>query len=220
MQNENLFTYSEYLNIEPRYYVYLHKDKNGNIFYIGKGTTKRAWSKQGRNLKWKEKAKEGYTVHLVYTGLTEEWAYAEEMFLIEKYKQAGLPIINVSAGGPCRLVTGPQDPEVNRRRSETLKRRAQEGRWAHLNRRGENNSFYGKTHSEKTKARLKEIHYSPITCTNIDTKEEFVVSGTREASSKTGMTRNAIQRALRRNSGQTLKTSAIWRFVKNGNDAK
>lgn len=27
-----------------RFYVYAHEDKSGNIFYVGKGTGRRAWS--------------------------------------------------------------------------------------------------------------------------------------------------------------------------------
>ena len=34
------------------YYVYLHKKPNGEVFYVGKGTKLRAWSKHGRNEHW------------------------------------------------------------------------------------------------------------------------------------------------------------------------
>jgi len=38
---------------EKNYYVYFHKDKDDNIFYIGKGKNRRAWKKTGRHTIWK-----------------------------------------------------------------------------------------------------------------------------------------------------------------------
>lgn len=39
------------------FYVYVHKKKtNGEVFYVGKGSGKRAWSAFGRNSLWKRTA--------------------------------------------------------------------------------------------------------------------------------------------------------------------
>ena len=35
------------------YYVYLHKTLNGEVFYVGKGRLKRAWSKSNRGKNWR-----------------------------------------------------------------------------------------------------------------------------------------------------------------------
>ena len=56
------------------YYVYLHKAPDGKIFYVGKGTGKRAWSKD-RHLAWNKFVSErlhgAYSVEIYRDGLTE-----------------------------------------------------------------------------------------------------------------------------------------------------
>ena len=49
------------------FYVYVHKKKtNGEVFYVGKGSGKRAWSAFGRNSLWKRTAdKYGWLVEIV-----------------------------------------------------------------------------------------------------------------------------------------------------------
>ncbi len=45
--------------------VYKHLDNDGNVFYIGCGSVSRAFNKISRTDKWKEKAKNGYTIEVV-----------------------------------------------------------------------------------------------------------------------------------------------------------
>ncbi len=88
------------------FYVYLHKDKNaGTPFYVGKGTRRRAYTKNGRNIYWKEKVEElnnEYDVEIVKDNLTESEAYELETELIKKYgnkwEEGGL-LVNQTEGG-------------------------------------------------------------------------------------------------------------------------
>ena len=50
------------------FYVYVHRTADtGRIFYVGKGTKNRAWTKGSRNLHWRNIVnKHGYTVEIVF----------------------------------------------------------------------------------------------------------------------------------------------------------
>ncbi len=67
-------------NKENRYYVYLHRDLNSTVFYIGKGTKNRVTSKQSRSKAWKEIADKGFT----YQILKQDMPNREAMFLEEQ----------------------------------------------------------------------------------------------------------------------------------------
>lgn len=65
------------------FYVYAHIAGNGQLFYIGKGRDKRAWSKKGRNIYWRRVvAKHGYRIEIVLGELTEAQAFELEKSLI------------------------------------------------------------------------------------------------------------------------------------------
>ncbi len=66
------------------YYVYTHKTLNGVVFYIGKGRSKRAFSKNSRNKEWHERAKGGFTIDFHSTDLTENQAKSIEYSLIRE----------------------------------------------------------------------------------------------------------------------------------------
>lgn len=74
------------------YYLYQHKDKEGNVFYIGKGTKdayhsagySRAYSKAERTKSWKEIADNGYSVEIIKESLEEQNIIDEEIFLIQE----------------------------------------------------------------------------------------------------------------------------------------
>lgn len=75
-------------SVRSDYYVYFHRDKAGNIFYVGKGTKRRADSLD-RHAAWKKYVAERllgeYTVEIHADGLTEEQAEDLEWSLICKY---------------------------------------------------------------------------------------------------------------------------------------
>jgi len=70
------------------FYVYFHKDRSDRIFYIGKGTGRRAWSTR-RHVLWKkyvtERLNGKYYVEIHREGLTESEAEELECSLINKY---------------------------------------------------------------------------------------------------------------------------------------
>ncbi len=76
------------------FYVYGHFDKNGNIFYVGKGTERRAWSKD-RHSVWVYYVEKcllnEYTVEIIKNELTESEALLMEKKLISQY---GKELIN------------------------------------------------------------------------------------------------------------------------------
>lgn len=70
------------------FYVYVHRDPMGRIFYVGRGTGKRAWS-EDRHPIWHrfvtERLGGKYDVEIVASGLTEEDALEREDELINQY---------------------------------------------------------------------------------------------------------------------------------------
>ncbi len=76
------------------FYVYFHRDRSGRIFYIGKGTERRAWSTD-RHPVWKKYVAERlhgiYDVEIHRDDLTETEAEELESLLITEY---GAQLIN------------------------------------------------------------------------------------------------------------------------------
>jgi hypothetical protein len=81
-------------------YQHLRKD-TGAIFYVGKGTPKRAVSSVGRNKHWKSivKKSDGFSVEIVFNNLSEDDAFRLEAELILAYRSSGLKLANVADGG-------------------------------------------------------------------------------------------------------------------------
>lgn len=69
------------------FYVYIHRRKTtGEVFYIGKGRRRRAWSSSGRNKHWGYVAKKhGFTVEIYASNLQEWYAFELEKDLIAYY---------------------------------------------------------------------------------------------------------------------------------------
>lgn len=85
--------------MENIYYVYMHKRAtDGSVFYIGKGKGNRAFQERNRSAYWKNVAeKNGYTVELIESGLSEEEAFDLEII---KIAEIGLErLVNMTAGG-------------------------------------------------------------------------------------------------------------------------
>ena len=86
------------------YYIYFHINPLKNeIFYVGKGKDKRAWSKSKRSNYWKNIVKKyGFIVDVVEDNLTEDEAFEREIFYIRKIGRKDLktgPLVNLTDGG-------------------------------------------------------------------------------------------------------------------------
>lgn len=81
-----------------QYYVYGHYTLDGRLFYVGKGTGRRAWERSARNPHWNNVVnKHGLEVRILFDSLTEEDAFIKEKELIE---QVGLDkLTNIVEGG-------------------------------------------------------------------------------------------------------------------------
>lgn len=81
--------------------TYAHYTPQGRLFYIGKGSEKRAHSKAGRNDYWKKVvAKYGEPdVEVLANWGTETEAFSHEILLINCFKELGHKLCNLSNGG-------------------------------------------------------------------------------------------------------------------------
>ncbi|MBM0064037.1 GIY-YIG nuclease family protein [Alkalicoccobacillus gibsonii] len=82
------------------FYVYeYYITDSGDVFYVGKGATKRAW-KDTRNAACEQIKKDyKWDVRIVQENLTEEAALAMEKGLILKYREEGDLLTNILPGG-------------------------------------------------------------------------------------------------------------------------
>lgn len=83
------------------YQTYIHtRNDSGAVFYVGKGGEKRANCMTRRSVHWKNLvAKHGRTVVMCGGFQTEAEAFEHEKFLIWMYRDMGVPLVNMTAGG-------------------------------------------------------------------------------------------------------------------------
>jgi hypothetical protein len=80
--------------------TYSHHKPDGALFYIGKGSLKRAHAKDNRNPHWKNiVAKHGYKVEILAQWPTEVEAFEHEKFLISCFRDMGFTLANITSGG-------------------------------------------------------------------------------------------------------------------------
>lgn len=85
-----------------RFYVYEHVRKDtGAVFYVGKGSGKRAHHFVNRGKYWNNvsKSKENVDVRFVVKNVDEELSFLAEMELIDLYRRTGVKLVNISTGG-------------------------------------------------------------------------------------------------------------------------
>ena len=84
-----------------RFYVYVHvKADDGEPFYAGKGSGRRAWVSQGRSAWWKRiVAKHGLVVKIQKHFQDEEEAFASEIETIAILRDLGYELCNLTDGG-------------------------------------------------------------------------------------------------------------------------
>lgn len=89
------------MDYENSFYVYLHRKRsNGQIFYVGKGSSVRAWINTGRGTHWDRVVKKhGLIVDILFQGLTSDEAYKVEQDVILELSSFNFQLINKTAGG-------------------------------------------------------------------------------------------------------------------------
>jgi monoamine oxidase len=87
--------------MEKKFYTYAHvRNDTFTVFYIGKGTAMRAYSRYERNNLWhKIVKKHGYTVQIISYWDTEKEAFEHEKNLIKSHKESGVDLANFTDGG-------------------------------------------------------------------------------------------------------------------------
>lgn len=164
------------------YYVYAHiRPDTGEIFYLGKGKNKRAYSKHRKNKQWHNivnKNNGEFEVRILNWFFDEETAYASEEWLIACYRASG-NLINITDGGEgqrgenhsskrpemrelTRLqMLGDKNPMKDPKVAEkaAISNRGQK-RAPEICKRyqGENNPMYGRTLSKEHLKILSETH--------------------------------------------------------------
>lgn len=83
-----------------KFYTYIHiRNDIGEVFYVGKGTGRRAFA-LGRNPYWNSiVAKHGHTVHIVAYFANEADAFEHEKEMIAELRAAGFNLANMTDGG-------------------------------------------------------------------------------------------------------------------------
>jgi len=69
------------------YYVYLHRNLDGVVVYVGKGTKSRVTSNSSRSVAWKEATKSGFTYEIFKDGMTNREAMLLEEELIAAHRE-------------------------------------------------------------------------------------------------------------------------------------
>ena len=83
------------------FHTYIHQRlTDQKVFYVGKGSLHRAYSRDHRNRHWRAVvAKHGYVVTLCSIWGTEKEAFDHERFLIGCFRSMGHPLTNMTDGG-------------------------------------------------------------------------------------------------------------------------
>jgi hypothetical protein len=122
------------------HYTYTHYKPDGSIFYVGKGVGDRAFSKENRNIYWKRTvAKFGYKVQIEAYWDTDKEAKDHEKLLISCFKDMGMKLVNLTAGGDGSFGYKWTEEQLQRHPTRTMP-----------------NSMTGKKHSDETKAKIAQ----------------------------------------------------------------
>jgi group I intron endonuclease len=81
--------------------TYAHYKPDGSIFYIGKGSERRAYSAKGRNVIWNRTVEKhgSFNVQILARWKTEKEAFDHEILLIDVFRNLGFKLTNISDGG-------------------------------------------------------------------------------------------------------------------------
>ena len=133
------------------YYVYAYLREDGSPYYIGKGKGKRAWKKNRKDVI--KPPKEKSRVILLEKSLTEIGAFAIERRYICWYgrKDNKTGILRNTTDGGDGVVNPSMETRMKMRASKLGKKHTQETKMKmSVIRKGKNNHFYGKNHTDET----------------------------------------------------------------------
>lgn len=135
-------------NSTSSFYVYLHlRATDGRVFYVGKGSKNRAFSKGGRSIFWKKIVKKhSYTVDIVQNNLQEWYAFELEKELIAYYGRENL--CNLTDGGDGGLAGFKKSQESKQKHSNAMKGIKNPNFGMSEKFSGIKNPMFGKKHSE------------------------------------------------------------------------
>lgn len=121
---------------EPKYVLYYHVSKSGEVFYVGIGDIRRPYSTHHRSKFWWNVAKSGYDVVVAEGNLSWEMAQERERYWIKYYGRRDIGtgiLVNMTDGGD-----GARGSKWSEQRVVQMSDRFSR----------EGNPFYGRKHSE------------------------------------------------------------------------
>lgn len=181
------------------FYIYTHiRPDTNQVFYVGKGREKRAYSKYSRNKHWNNIVNKagGFEVQILAENLIESLAFELEVQLIKRFRDSGFKLCNMTDGG---------EGTSGRKRSEESKRKLSEKV------KGENHPMYGKKLSQEHIKKAAEAHQKRIiqyTKDNIFITEYESVKKASEETYTNSSTISQCCKNKRRSAG-----GYIWRYA-------
>lgn len=157
----NLLFSGELVTIDKNnFYIYQHlKEDTKEIFYVGKGNKKRAYSRN-RSEYWKRIVnKHGLIVEIIHQELDEKTAFKLEIEIIQMYRAQGIKLVNMTDGGEGtsgRITT--DESRINYRQA----------------RLGDKNPMFERTHDPEIREKIRKA--SVINHANPDTKAKLIKS--------------------------------------------
>lgn len=123
---------------EAKFYTYIHRRADtGDVFYVGKGTGRRANFILNRNSYWKKlAAKYGFMVEIVAYFYLEKDAFDHERQMIAEQRLAGVRLTNLTEGG---------EGTVGRIHTDETREKIRK-------------AATGRVASDETRAKLRNIH--------------------------------------------------------------
>lgn len=164
------------------FYTYMHaRADDGQVFYIGKGKGRRAWSTAGRSVWWRNVVqKHGLEVRLLAEWPDEASAFSHEQLLIDVFRERGAPLVNLTRGGEG--ATGRVPTEQHRARISLAMR--------------------GKKASAETREKLRAARRSRVISLKTRQRQSVALKG-RVVSEATRARMSAAQKGKQTRLGQT-----------------
>ena len=143
------------------FYVYEHiRNDTNEIFYVGKGSNDRCFTKIGRNQHWHNIVNfAGFNVRMIFENITEELALELEKELIKELRKQGVPLVNYTDGGDG--VSGYKHTNEARAKMSEKKTGVKLEPFSEEHKQkmskaamGDNNPMYGKEITDEHRARL------------------------------------------------------------------